>query len=111
MTSKQSVKNGQEVNETEFVFDVEEMREQLGINELEMKLDIMNELLGEWLLYINMVDERLQRLDAEPVITAKHKLNIGSDGRMELERHRPALPDNLLARGNAPTSPKLVERG
>ena len=110
MTSKQSVKNGQEVNETEFVFDVEEMREQLGINELEQKLDIMNELLGEWLLYVNMIDERQQRLEAEPVITVKHKLNVGSDGRMEIERHRPALPDNLLARGKAPTSPNLIEQ-
>ena len=111
MASKQKTKNGQEEKDVEFVFDIAELREQLGINELERKLDIQNELLGEWLLYVNMIDERLQRLDAEPVITAKHKMNVGPDVRMDLERHRPALPDNLLARGNAPTSPKLVEQG
>lgn len=111
MTSKKSVKNDQKANETEFVFDAEEMREQLGINELEQKLDIMNELLGEWLLYVNMIDERQQRLEGEPVITTKQKFHIGSDGRMELERHRPPLPDNLLARGKVPTSPRLIEQG
>ena len=112
MTTKSSTKNGQEVKEkekeTEFVLDIEEMREQLGINELEHKLDIMNELFGEWLLYVNMIDERQQRLEAEPVMTTKHKMNVGSDGRMELERQRPALPENLIARGAAPTSPKLI---
>lgn len=111
MTTKVSTKNGQEVQETEFVFDVAEMRDQLGIDELEAKLDMLNELFGEWLLYVNMVDERVQRLDAEPVVTTKHKLSVGPDGRLELERHRPPLPDNLLARGKAPTSPALIKKG
>jgi hypothetical protein len=111
MTSKKSAKDDQKTKETEFVFDIEEMREQLGIDALELKLDILTEQFTEWLLYVNMLDERQQRFEAEPILTAKHKPSTGPDGRIEIERHRPPLPDNLLARGKVPTSPKLIEQG
>lgn len=111
MASKKSAKDGQKENETEFVLDIEQLREELGINALEQKFDILNEQFGEWLLYVNMLDERQQRFEAEPILTAKHKSHTGPDGRIEIERHRPSLPDNLLARGKAPTSPKLIEQG
>jgi len=109
MTTKATTKNGHKQADTEFVLDIAEMRDQLGINELEAKIELLNQILGEWLLYVNMVDERVQRLDAEPVMTKKHKLNIGADGSIELERQRPPLPENLLAQGTAPTSPKLIK--
>jgi hypothetical protein len=110
MSGKTSTKNGQPVKEMEFEFDIEELREQLGIDALERELDTLREMFGEWLLYLNMMDERQQRLEGEPVLTAKHKLNKGPDGRFDIERSRPPLPDNLLARGKAPASPRLIEQ-
>jgi len=114
MASKKSAKDDQNENETEFVLDMNELREGLGIDALEQKLDTLTEQFTEWLLYVNMLDERQQRFEAEPILTAKHKPSTGPDGRIEIERHRPPLPDNLLAKGRVPTSPKLpklIEQG
>ena len=42
---------------------------------------------------MNMLDERVQKLDGEPIITATVQQHIGADGIAELHRMRPEAPE------------------
>ena len=90
-------RNGQPVQEAELELNIDDLRAELGLDAIEERMDQLEALFTEWLTYLNMVDERLQRLDAQPVVTTKTKMNIGSDGRVELERLKPELPANVMA--------------
>lgn len=94
-TSKSKTKNGQPP-EVELDFDLDELREGIGIDALEARIAHLEQTLAEWLIYVNMVDERVQALGGEPTVTVKRKMNIGDDGEFELVRQRPPLPSNLM---------------
>lgn len=96
-------KNQDPAKKTEIPLDVEEMRVELGIVEIEQKLEELQigfarlqKSLGEWLVYFNMMDRRVQELSGEKVITEKLSYNARADGHIQLLRHRPPVPNNLL---------------
>lgn len=96
-------KNNDPAKANEIPLDIEEMRVELGIVEIERQLEeIQNSVsrlqnsLGEWLVYFNMMDRRVQELSGEKVITEKLSYNAQSDGHIQLLRHRPPVPNNLL---------------
>ena len=95
MNSKTSTKNGSEEAEVEFEFDIGELRQELGIPELEAENEALRALLGEVLTYINYVDLSLQELQGEGVVTERLKYNVGRGGRLQFQRERPPAPANL----------------
>lgn len=94
-----------EENDAEIQIDIDELREQLGINELEAENQALRELLSEWLSYVNLIDITLQELLGEPGVTERIQYNIPRGGRLEVQRHRPPIPANL-----AREKPQLVSK-
>jgi len=99
MTSK----NSKQTQEIEIPFDVDEMRDELGIPELEAEIDelkrtvaTLQNSVGEWLVYMNLMDRRLQALSGEPEISETVTYVARSDGDVELQRHRPPIPASLM---------------
>jgi hypothetical protein len=89
----------------EFEFDINDLREELGIPEIEAELASLRELLGEWLSYMNLVDLTVQELVGEPTVTESIAYNIPKGGRLEVQRQRPPIPSNLSEQ-----SPALVQK-
>lgn len=88
---------GKEENQVEFEFDLDELREQLKINELEKEVQTLRELLSEVLTYMNYIDLTVQELTGEPTVTERIAYNIPKGGRMQIQRQRPPIPSNLSA--------------
>lgn len=84
-------------SEVEFEFNLTDLREQLGIDELVAENKYLRELLGEILTYLNMVDLTVQELVGEPSVTERIKYNIPKGGRLQVQRERPPVPSNLAA--------------
>lgn len=89
-----SAKNGAEET-AELEFDVDEMREALGVPALEARIEALEQLVGEQLTYMNYVDLSLQELQGEPVVTERLKYNVSRGGRLQFQRQRPPAPANL----------------
>lgn len=96
-------KNNDPAKANEVPIDIEELRVELGIVEIERKLEEiqisvsrLQNSLGEWLVYVNLMDRRVQELSGENVITEKIAYNARADGHIQLLRHRPPVPNNLL---------------
>ena len=102
--------------------DIDELKAQLNLPEntdsalieLGKRFERLNGALGELLLYMNAVDERVQRLAGEPVVTTLSQSHIGADGIAGLHRMRPSLPENITNphetranRGKETQSPKI----
>ena len=98
MPTKTSANNGAEETAAELEFDIDEMREALGVPALEARIKALEALVGEQLTYINYVDLSLQELQGEPVVTERLKYNVGRSGRLEFQRQRPPAPANLTNR-------------
>ncbi len=92
-------------NPVELQFDIDDLREQLGINELEAENQALRELLSEWLSYMNLIDITVQELIGEPTVTERIQYNIPKGGRLEVQRHRPPIPANL-----AREKPQMVSK-
>lgn len=92
-------------SQVEFEFDIDELRERLGIPEMESELKAIREILGEWLSYMNLVDLTVQELVGEPTVTERITYNIPKGGRLEMQRQRPPIPSNLSAQ-----QPALVQK-
>ena len=86
-------------SEVELNFDLDELREEMGVVALEERIAQFEQILTEMLTYFNVLDERVQQLQGDPVVTARHQMNIGDDGRIEVLRQRPSLPSNLINDG------------
>jgi hypothetical protein len=97
MTSNTLTRNGQEeeANQVEFEFDLVDLREALGIPELEAELESYRQLLSELLTYTNYVDLSLQELQGEGVVTETLRYNVARGGRVHVQRQRPPAPMNL----------------
>lgn len=93
----------QTVQEQEIQIDVEDLRVQLGIDDLESRIaalegenKALRSILSEYLTYVNYIDDRVQGLEGQKVVTRRHKYNIGRDGTVQKKTERPAIPANLL---------------
>lgn len=84
-----------EDNNVEFELNIDDLREELGINEILAEQEAMREMLSEWLSYINFLDISIQELLGEPSVTERLQYNIPKGGRLEVQRHRPPVPANL----------------
>ena len=81
--------------------DIEELKEQLNLPdntqlaliELGERFSAINGRFGELLVYMNLIDERVQALGGEPQITAVLHQHVGQDGTAGVHRMRPATPE------------------
>ena len=97
-----------EQNDYEFELDINDLREQLGIDEILKEQRAIREMLSEWLSYVNLLDISVQELLGEPSVTERIQYNIPKGGRLEVQRHRPPIPANL-AREKPQMIPKPKE--
>lgn len=105
MAEKQNGENNAEIQ-----IDIDDLREQLGINALEAENQALRELLSEWLSYMNLIDITVQELTGEPTVTERIKYNIPRGGRVQIQKHRPPIPANL-AREKPQLVPKIATEG
>jgi hypothetical protein len=94
-STRTAPKNGEEAEQVEFQFDLDELREALGVPALEAEVEMLRSLLSETLTYINYVDLSLQELQGEGVVTESMQYNVGRGGRIQAQRRRPPAPPNL----------------
>lgn len=64
-----------------------------ALAELLERFETLNSRFGQLLVYMNMVDERIQKYDGEPVVSTIIKSHIGSDGVAQIHRERPETPE------------------
>ncbi len=109
-------KKDKPVQAKEINIDIEDLRVELGIVEIERRLDEielhttrLQNSLGEWLVYINLLDRRVQELSGEKVVTEELTYNARADGHIQLLRHRPPIPKNLME--GAPGPVKRSKKG
>ena len=92
-----------ETEDNAVVIDVDEFQAQLNLPEdteaelayMKMRFESLNAAFGELLLYMNVIDERVQRLDGEPIVTTIAHTHTGSDGISGMNRTRPTVPEIL----------------
>lgn len=85
---------------SDVVIDIEELKlnlnlpddTQLALIELGERFEALNKGFGELLVYMNLVDERIQRLDGEALVTATVQQHVGQDGTARVYRMRPEIP-------------------
>ena len=90
----------EESDSAELVLDIEELRIQLNLPEntdlalleLSERHNALNMRFGELLVYMNLIDERIQRLDGEPVVSTTISQHVGQDGTAQVYRMRPEAP-------------------
>lgn len=95
MPSSTLTKNGEEAEEVELEFPIDELRVALGVTELEAENAALRELLSELLTYVGYVDLSLQELQGEATVTERLKYNVNRGGRLQFQRERPPAPGNL----------------
>jgi hypothetical protein len=105
MAKDESVDNGS----VEFQLDIHELREQLGIDEIEQTIAGLQDVLGQWLTYVNLLDKRVQELSGEAIISENLRFNVNPGGKVQTQKRKPALPSNLLE--NAPQMVPTTKRG
>lgn len=66
-----------------------------ALHELGTRFEKLNGAFGELLLYMNAMDERVQRLAGEPVVTTLSQTHIGTDGVAGLNLMRPEIPESI----------------
>lgn len=96
MPAETVAKNGhEEERAAELEFDLEELREALGINAIEAENKALRQVISELLTYTNYVDLSLQELLGEPVVSEQLQYNVAHGGRVTAQRKRPPAPANL----------------
>ena len=85
-----------------------------ALDELGTRFEKLNGAFGELLLYMNAMDERVQKLAGEKVVTTFAQTHIGADGIAGLHRMRPEVPESIsdpheakAKRGKESESPKM----
>ena len=93
---------GNEDKDDGMVLDIDELRAALNLDDIELKLDelmarveTMNARFGDLLVYMNMLDERVQEVAGEPVVSTIVKSHVGSDGVAQIHRQMPEIPEVL----------------
>lgn len=94
--------SGNDDNET-LEIDVDLWKLQLNLPEdtaaalLELleRFETLNSRFGQLLVYVNMVDERVLKLDGEPIVSTIIKSHVGSDGIAQIHRERPEVPETI----------------
>jgi hypothetical protein len=95
-----------------FVVDVEEWQAELNLPEdtaaeleaLKERFEALNRSFGELLVYANMLDDRVQQLSGEPMVTSTVQSHTGNDGIARVHRMRPKPPELELIK-----NPKQLE--
>ena len=105
MSGSALTKNGEQ-NEADLELDIEEMRVQLGIVALEEEIAALREILSEWLTYFNAIDMTVQELTGERTVTERLAMNVRPGGNIDLTRHRPAIPANLVKKAPSQVAKK-----
>ena len=93
---------GNEDNDDGMVLDIDELRLalklddiELSIEELMARVETINARFGDLLVYMNMLDERVQEVAGEPVVSTIVKSHVGSDGVAQIHRQMPEIPEVL----------------
>lgn len=80
--------------------DIQELKEQLNLPdntdvalaELSERFLALNDSFGQLLIYMNLIDERVQRIDGEAIVTTTIHQHVGQDGTAKVHRMRPEAP-------------------